>query len=108
MSSPVKGNVKADFSQSQQSAGEAAIYEENWRILGILYEEEYPSPVVNDAFMSWNLWGHPVQTNGSENATPKKIKKNIPESPKSGSGGNPPMAVTGESSSDQCDTAEIE
>lgn len=58
--------------------------------------------------MSWNLWGHPVQANDSETPAQKTEKENIPESPKRGSGENPLMAVTGESSSDQCDMAEIE
>lgn len=65
-------------------------------ILGTFGEED-ASPVVNDAFISWNLWGHPVQANESETAAQKTKKEKIPESPKRGSGGNPLMAVTRES-----------
>lgn len=49
-----------------------------------------------------------MQANENETAAQETKKEKIPEGPKRGSGGNPLMAVTGESGSDQCDMAEIE
>lgn len=49
-----------------------------------------------------------MQANESGNAAAVKKKKKVPQTPKSGSGGNLLMAVTSERGSDQCDMAEIE
>lgn len=65
--------------QAPGKNAEAVIYRENWRILGILVEEDHPPPVVNDAVASWNLRGHSVQVGVKLPPGKSKNSKKLPK-----------------------------